>query len=71
MGIVTYLLVGFWIGFMIGVNSKEFPTEELNRKRTERENQELENKLIRYKKTIQDLVEDNRRLAKELERKDD
>ena len=66
--IFTYLLIGFWIGFMLGLNSKEAPTDAMNRKRTEKENQELQLKVDRYKKVIQDLIDDNTRLVKELEK---
>lgn len=66
--IFAYLLIGMWIGFMLGINTKESPTDEMNRKRVERENKELELKIKRYKKTIQDLVDDNRRLAAELDK---
>lgn len=68
--IFSYLLIGGWIGYMLGLNSKEFPTDTMNRKRVEKENQELQIKVDRYRSTIQDLVNDNKRLVKELEKHD-
>ena len=66
--IFVYLLVGFWIGFMIGLNYKQ-PTPVMNFKRIEKENQDLLLKVEYYKKVIKDLVEDNRKLVKELDSK--
>jgi hypothetical protein len=67
---IIYLLIGMLLGFLFGLNSKESPTDGMNRRRIEQENKDLELKLVHYRKTIQELVEDNRRLVKELEQKD-
>ena len=67
--IFVYLLIGFWIGFMIGLNYKQSPTPIMNFKRIEKDNKELEQKVEYYKKVIKDLVEDNRKLVKELDTK--
>lgn len=66
--IFVYLLIGFWIGFMIGLTYKQ-PTPEMNFKRIENENKDLLLKVEYYKKVIKDLVEDNRKLVKELDKK--
>lgn len=67
--IITYLVIGGVIGFMVGLNYKSAPTPILNFKRLENENNELEAKVDRYKQVIQDLIEDNKRLVKELDKK--
>ena len=65
---ITFILVGGAIGYLLGMNHGQAPTDIQNYKRVEKENQELQAKVDRYKKVIQELIDDNRRLAKELER---
>ena len=65
---ITFILVGGAIGYLLGMNHGQAPTDIQNYKRVEKENQELQAKVDRYKKVIQELIDDNRRLAKELDR---
>lgn len=65
---ITFILVGGALGYLLGMNHGQAPTDIQNHKRAEQENKELQEKVNRYKKVIQELVDDNRRLAKELER---
>ena len=65
---ITFILVGGALGYLLGMNHGQAPTDIQNYKRVEKENQELQAKVDRYKKVIQELIDDNRRLAKELDR---
>jgi hypothetical protein len=65
---ITFILVGGALGYLLGMTHGQAPTDIQNHKRVEKENQELQAKVDRYKKVIQELIDDNRRLAKELER---
>jgi hypothetical protein len=65
--IFTYLFIGGVLGFLIGLNKHQTPTGLINYNILKNERDESERKLLYYKKVIKDLVEDNRKLVKELE----
>jgi hypothetical protein len=69
MIVLTYILIGAFIGYLFGLNDSSSPTNLTNYKILEKDNKDLEHKVQYYKKVIKDLVEDNRKLVKELDDK--
>jgi hypothetical protein len=64
-----YLIIGGVLGYLGGMSTRPTTTEIINRRITAAEIERLSKLAERYKKVIRDLVADNKRLVKELEKK--
>ena len=62
---LIYLVLGGVLGFLIGLNSKDFPTDTINLRILENDKKDLESKVERYRGIIRDLIRDNKRLLNE------